>query len=106
MALIVGGYKMTINTSSLAGGIKSVQRGTNAFTGSTLNVAISEVDMDKTMINLLTTTAAYNQGGTNNSAFIKYELYITLVSPTRLDIKGDNVTSLNTVCSWEVVEYA
>ncbi len=83
--------------------IKSIQRGTaSALANVTINVAISAVNMNKTVVNNLGFTLDANPGTAD------LPLKFTLTSSTNLQIQpnlvGANGATTRSV-SWEVIEY-
>jgi hypothetical protein len=85
--------------SLVGGGIKSIQRGISA--GGVTSVTISEVNIEKTYVNLLTTVAAGIAGSSGGLSF--YGIVLSLSNSTTLLISRTGNSTIPV--SWEVIEY-
>lgn len=95
--------KLKALRSSPISPIKSIQRGTTSVGsgGSTVNVTIGAVTMDKTVVHINTSGGPWRSGSASDYASLYFNGFLQAATNLRL---YNNMFSA-TIIAWEVIEY-
>lgn len=103
-ALSAASVNLGITNKPLISPIKSIQRGESSVG----TVTISDVDLSKAKLNLLTTYSMWGNNGSGTYANAEIYVNIKLTSANTLEVSlvhTGTVVTPNVLVSWEVIEY-